>query len=85
MQQQKLTPERLREVLRNMDPNTSVGPEGCRVRELRKLPHALLQRLCDLFEAIKSSGKWPRSLSVGLIALFSKGEGMETVRHAFVD
>ena len=61
----KLTPARLREVLRNMDPNTSIGPDGWRVRELRKLP--MLQRLCDLFEVIEASGKWPKILSLGLI------------------
>ena len=72
----RLTPARLQEVLSKMDPNTSIGPDSWRVRELRKLPPEILQRFCELFEAIEATGKWPTSLAIGLVAPLTKGEGM---------
>ena len=74
-----LTPEMLREVLKKMDPTTSVGVDGWSVAELRCAPPQLLQRLCDLFASIEAHGRWPASLAVGLITPVPKGTKFEAL------
>ena len=76
MPETPISPSRLREVFRRMNPNTSIGVDGWRVGELKHLPEQLLQRFCDLLQCIEATGKWPKALTVGLIAPLPKGEGL---------
>ena len=76
MQRTTITPEGLLEALRRMDPGTSIGPDGWRVSELKRLPRELLQRLCELLMSIEEKGGWPEALALGLVAPLPKGGGL---------
>ena len=75
MQHQPLTPERLRATLAKMNPNSSFGADGWRVRELRLMPTPWLQRLCLFLETVERRGEWPKALLHGTISPIPKETG----------
>ena len=77
MSREALTPQGLREVLKKMNPSTSIGADGWKVVELRKMPDCWLSWLCTLFHRIEELGRWPTALAHGLIAPLPKEEGFQ--------
>ena len=69
-----LTPIILRETLGRMSNKTSLGAGGWSVQELKLLPDALLELLCEFFHLVERTGHWPETLCLGLITPLVKDE-----------
>ena len=56
--------------------NTSCGSDGFRVAEIKALPPEILERIVILFNMIEQLGEWPEALTLGVISMIPKGEGL---------
>ena len=65
----------LRSLLQRMSPKRAGGLDCWAVRELKCASDSTLQHICDLFQTIESTKKWPSAAEFGRIALIDKGEG----------
>ena len=74
-QEEDFTAKDLRTVLKKMSGDSAIGIDGWRVKELRALPDELLERFCDFFRLVETTGRWPACLSVALISMIDKGQG----------
>ena len=58
-----------------MSPKRAGGLDCWAVRELKCASESTLQHICDLFQTIESTKRWPSAAEFGRIALIDKGEG----------
>ena len=72
MEAGRLTGERLKTCLGKMRSEQAGGMEGWRVKELKRLPVALLNRLADFFELVEQYGRWPASLERAMVTFIPK-------------
>ena len=53
--------------LRRMRNKSAAGLDSWRVDELKRLPLALMDRLATMFNLIEETGRWPQSMTQGII------------------
>ena len=70
----RLTGQRLKASLGKMRSEQAGGMEGWRVKELKKLPVVLLDRLAVLLEVVEQRGQWPSALERTLVTFIAKPE-----------
>eukprot|EP01064_Diplonema_japonicum_P020023 TRINITY_DN2902_c0_g1_i4.p1 TRINITY_DN2902_c0_g1~~TRINITY_DN2902_c0_g1_i4.p1 ORF type:complete len:858 (+),score=179.89 TRINITY_DN2902_c0_g1_i4:1265-3838(+) len=57
------------------------GVDGWRLKELKKIPTPLLQRLAHFYNRVEEEGAWPPALMTALVSLIPKGEGKRPLQQ----
>eukprot|EP01064_Diplonema_japonicum_P028494 TRINITY_DN437_c0_g2_i2.p1 TRINITY_DN437_c0_g2~~TRINITY_DN437_c0_g2_i2.p1 ORF type:complete len:832 (+),score=117.96 TRINITY_DN437_c0_g2_i2:141-2636(+) len=81
MELRPLTGEDLRAVLAKKSTRTAPGVDGWRMAELRAMPVVLLDAWAELFNAVETTGKWPKALLTALVTLIPKGGERTPLNH----
>ena len=55
---------------------SSAGSDGWRIGELKALPPELINRISELFNVIEQIGRWPTALTLGIVSMLPKGDGL---------
>ena len=71
----RMTVAELRDTLLHMNDSATTGVDNWSVKELRLLPDALLERLCELYGEVERLGYWPEQLTTGLVTPVPKEPG----------
>ena len=74
-----ITPEVLGHLISSKHDSSASGLDGVSIQDLKRMPPAVLQNFCSMYEQAETDGTWPPQLLMGKVACLAKVDHPQSV------